>query len=126
MVQIIRSSTEDVIAIMAEMKQLAAVLPVRNLADAMGHYRSLGFSVRPYEGEALYALADRDGVHLHLARVRELDPPANVCSVYLRGRTQTPSTRSGWKATSEVGSYRHRTRITDYEKDRTSIPTATC
>lgn len=62
---------------------LAPVLPVRNLAAAIDHYRSLGFDVRAYDGDAPYAFAERDGVHLHLAGFADLDPAQNTSAVYL-------------------------------------------
>ena len=67
----------------AQLQQLAAVLPVSDINEAIEHYRSLGFAVRAYEGDAPYGYAERDGVHLHLAQVAGLDPAANLCSLYL-------------------------------------------
>jgi hypothetical protein len=67
----------------AQLQQLAEVLPLRDIDEAIDHYRSLGFAVRAYEGDAPYGFAERDGVHLHLAQVSGLDPATNPCSVYL-------------------------------------------
>jgi hypothetical protein len=61
---------------------MAAVLPVRELATALDHYAALGFSVRSYQGGG-YGFAERDGVNLHLAVVRDLDPAATTSAVYL-------------------------------------------
>jgi hypothetical protein len=36
----------------AQLQQLAAVLPVSDINEAIEHYRSLGFAVRAYEGDA--------------------------------------------------------------------------
>jgi hypothetical protein len=65
------------------MASVAPVLPVSDLTASIAHYRSLGFAVRAYDGDALYAFADRDGVALHLAQVHEIEPTANTSSVYL-------------------------------------------
>jgi hypothetical protein len=64
-------------------QRLAPVLPVRDIALAMAHYRKLGFEVRAYEGPDPYAFAERDGVELHLAQVNGLKPKRNMTAVYL-------------------------------------------
>jgi hypothetical protein len=61
---------------------LAPVLPVRDLAIALGHYSRLGFSVRAYEGGG-YGYAERDGLNLHLAVVAGLDPATTTSAVYV-------------------------------------------
>ncbi len=63
-------------------RSLAPVFPVRDIDAAARHYRALGFDVRPYEGDAPYAFADRDGVSLHLAQVDRLNPKRNTTAVY--------------------------------------------
>jgi hypothetical protein len=62
---------------------LAPILPVRDLAAAADHYRSLGFAVSLYDGDAAYGYAARDGLSVHLAEVADLDPADNPCAVYL-------------------------------------------
>ena len=64
-------------------QRIAPVFPVRNLAVAMAHYEKLGFAVRRYEGPDAYAFAERDGIELHLAEVRDLKPRKNMSAVYL-------------------------------------------
>jgi uncharacterized protein YndB with AHSA1/START domain len=65
------------------MQAVAPVFPVRDVAAAIGHYRSLGFDVRAYEGDAAYAFAGRDSVSLHLAEHHGLVPASNSSAVYL-------------------------------------------
>lgn len=64
------------------LNEAAPVLPVQDLARAVGHYRDLGFEVTPYDGGG-YAFARRDSVQLHLSLVKDLDPKQNTSSVYL-------------------------------------------
>jgi uncharacterized glyoxalase superfamily protein PhnB len=66
-----------------EISGAAPVLPVGDIAAAVAHYRSLGFSVRTYEGDAPYAYAERNGVSLHLSGVHGLDPATTTSAVYL-------------------------------------------
>lgn len=61
---------------------LAAVLPVRDLAMALEHYRRLGFSVSAYPGGG-YGYAKRDGMSLHLSFVQGLNPATTTSAVYL-------------------------------------------
>ncbi len=63
--------------------RLSPVFPVRNIAEAIEHYRKLGFTVRRYEGAEPYAFAERDGIELHLAQVDDLKPKRNMSAVYL-------------------------------------------
>lgn len=64
-------------------ERCSPVLPVSDIGRAVEHYRTLGFEVRVYEGAAAYAFAARDGIELHLAQVRDLDPANNTCAYYL-------------------------------------------
>lgn len=64
-------------------QRIAPVFPVRDLATAMAHYEKLGFAVRRYEGPDAYAFAERDGIEVHLAEVRDLKPRKNSSAVYL-------------------------------------------
>lgn len=42
------------------------ILPVRDVAGALEHYRRLGFSVRSFAGGADYGFVERAGVAIHL------------------------------------------------------------
>lgn len=66
-----------------EFHRVSPVFPVRDLAQAIDHYRQLGFSVREYEGEDAYAFAERAGIELHLTQVDGLKPRKNMSAVYL-------------------------------------------
>jgi hypothetical protein len=61
---------------------MATVLPVRDLALALEHYRRLGFSVRAYQGGG-YGYAERDGLNLHLNVVPSLNSATTTSAVYL-------------------------------------------
>ena len=67
---------------MVEFTGIAPVLPVRDVEQAVDHYRRLGFDVETYEGGG-YAYVRRDEIWLHLTHVPELDPLVNTSSVYL-------------------------------------------
>jgi len=64
-------------------ESVAPVLPVADLARAIGHYEALGFEVTSYDGGADYAYANRGDVHLHLVGHHGLDPLVNTSAVYL-------------------------------------------
>jgi hypothetical protein len=72
----------------AEFQEVSPVLPVRNVARALEHYRKLGFLVKAYaEGDPadpIYGFVDRDDIHLHLSRFAELEPSANCSACYLK------------------------------------------
>jgi len=57
------------------------------LSAALERLRLLGFDISAYVDDKgrddYYGYAERDGVHLHVARVDDLDPRTNVVSVYL-------------------------------------------
>jgi hypothetical protein len=59
------------------------ILAVRDVDVALGHYRTLGFGVRAYEGAAAYGFVERDDQSFHLAEDPALDPARNQCAVYL-------------------------------------------
>jgi DNA-binding MarR family transcriptional regulator/catechol 2,3-dioxygenase-like lactoylglutathione lyase family enzyme len=46
--------------------RFSPIFPVRDLAAALAHYASLGFTTIAYEGGSDYGFANRDGVSLHL------------------------------------------------------------
>ena len=62
---------------------VSPILAVRDLDAALGHYRTLGFDVHAYEGDAAYGFVERDDLSLHLAEDPALDPAGNECAVYL-------------------------------------------
>jgi catechol 2,3-dioxygenase-like lactoylglutathione lyase family enzyme len=68
---------------MTGFESVAPVLPVRDLEAAVETYERLGFAVQRYTGDAPYAFARRDQVHLHLSQVGGLDPLTSVVSIYL-------------------------------------------
>lgn len=67
----------------AVFETIAAIFPVRDIVAAVAHYGALGFQVEHYAGDAAYGFAERDGVHLHLAQVSDLDPLKNTSAAYL-------------------------------------------
>ena len=74
----------------ARLDRFSPIFPVRDLARALAHYRSLGFVTTAYgDGEA-YGFADRDGIGLHLAADEGHDPTTDAGRTYLyvdeRGR----------------------------------------
>lgn len=64
------------------MSRLAAVLPVRDLSQALEHYRLLGFTVSAYSGGG-YGYAERDGLNIHLCLIPDLEPARATSAVYL-------------------------------------------
>lgn len=64
------------------MARLAAVLPVRDLADALEHYRLLGFTASAYSGGG-YGYAERDGLNVHFRVVPDLEPAQTTSAIYL-------------------------------------------
>lgn len=68
---------------MTTLRQIAPILPVRDLAAALEHYRRLGFEVEAYAGADFYGYATRDDVSLHLALVHDLDPSLSNVALYL-------------------------------------------
>jgi Ser/Thr protein kinase RdoA (MazF antagonist) len=59
------------------------VFPVKDLEQALAHYRSLGFATNVYGKGAEYGFADRDGVSLHLAADHHHDPDTGGAETYL-------------------------------------------
>jgi hypothetical protein len=68
-------------------ERVAPVLPVRDVAAALEHYRRLGFEARAYDEAGphgpIYGFLCRSGVDVHLTRFAELDPHANTSALYL-------------------------------------------
>ena len=59
----------------------ASVLAVTDVARSISHYQGLGFEVAQVTEE--YAIAQRDGLTLHLSLMPELDPLKGAGCVYL-------------------------------------------
>ena len=72
----------DTVPVMATVKRVAPIFPVRDLKASLGHYQRLGFSVREYEGGG-YGFARRDGVEIHLGTDSDGKPPDVRHSAYL-------------------------------------------
>jgi catechol 2,3-dioxygenase-like lactoylglutathione lyase family enzyme len=86
--------------------RVAPVLPVRDIFAAIAHYRGLGFSATPYEGDGPedppYAFCRWGDVELHFTRFRELDPKTNTCACYLYV-TDAHALHATWTAASPAG-----------------------
>jgi len=64
-------------------KDVAPVVPVRNLQAALERYRQLGFEVRAYGHGTGYGYAQRGAVSIHLSEWDEHDPKRTGAVVYL-------------------------------------------
>jgi SnoaL-like domain len=84
-------------------RSAAPILPVRELASALEHYRQLGFLVRAYEGGG-YGFIERAGVELHLAELEDLDPRTNVSAVYLYV-DDADALHAEWRASGVAGEF---------------------
>jgi DNA-binding MarR family transcriptional regulator/predicted enzyme related to lactoylglutathione lyase len=62
-------------------RAFSPIFPVRDMAAALSHYASLGFTSFAYEGSADYGFANRDGLSLHLALEPGHDPGSTYLSV---------------------------------------------
>jgi uncharacterized glyoxalase superfamily protein PhnB len=65
------------------LSSMSPILTVRDIDAALRHYKTLGFDVHAYEGDAAYGFVERDDLSLHLAEHPALDPAENECAVYL-------------------------------------------
>lgn len=65
---------------MVTCERIAPIFAVRNLDDALAHYRRLGFATRVYGGGG-YGFATRDGLEIHLGLVPVADH--RVSNAYL-------------------------------------------
>jgi hypothetical protein len=63
---------------------IAPIFPVRDMQAACAHYRSLGFTVEPYEDGTEHAFAGRDDARLHLSYQPDHDPGTGAACVYLQ------------------------------------------
>ena len=64
-------------------KDVAPVMPVRDLQAALERYRQLGFEVRAYGHGTGYGYAQRGDVSIHLSEWDEHDPKRTGAVVYL-------------------------------------------
>jgi hypothetical protein len=69
-------------AVVTSFDSLAAVLPTRDVNDALHRYRRLGFDVSPFRDGREHGYARRDNVNLHLAQVDDLNPSASLVATY--------------------------------------------
>jgi hypothetical protein len=83
-------------------EDVAPVVPVRNLQEALDRYRRLGFSVRAYGHGTGYGFADRDEVSIHLSEWDEHDPTRTGAVVYLYV-ADADAVRSEWAASGVEG-----------------------
>jgi hypothetical protein len=72
---------------MSTLRRVAPVLPVRDVARALAHYRALGFKADAHDESGpdgpIYGFLSSGSVELHLARVATLDPKTNTSACYL-------------------------------------------
>ena len=66
-----------------EFKDVAPVVPVRDLQAALGRYRRLGFNVRASGHGTGFGYADRGRVSIHLSEWDQHDPQRTGAVVYL-------------------------------------------
>jgi hypothetical protein len=64
-------------------KDVAPVVPVRDLDAALDRYQRLGFTTHPYEGGERYGFAERGDVSLHISEWADHDPARTAATVYL-------------------------------------------
>ena len=72
----------DTIWLMATIKRVAPILPVRDLSASLAHYQRLGFDTRQYEGGG-YAFVTRAGIEIHLGLVSDVGAAGSKHSAYL-------------------------------------------
>ncbi len=65
------------------LRRSAPVFITTDLDRALAHYERLGFTVEAYDGGDFYGYACRDGLEIHLAKVRSVDQSTNTCCTYL-------------------------------------------
>jgi uncharacterized glyoxalase superfamily protein PhnB len=98
---------------MAEVfERVAPVLPVRNVARALDHYRRLGFEGRAYcepgvstDENPIYGFLSWGPVELHLSRFEKLDPKTStsVCYIYV---SNADAVHAAWSAAGAEGRLR--------------------
>jgi catechol 2,3-dioxygenase-like lactoylglutathione lyase family enzyme len=95
-------SREEELVAPVRFEDVAPVVPVRNLQEALERYRKLGFSVSAYGHGTGYGFADRDGVSIHLTEWDEHDPRRTAAVVYLYV-TDAEAVRSEWAGSGVEG-----------------------
>jgi hypothetical protein len=91
---------------------VAPVLPTRDVPVALARYENLGFEVSIYHGGNFYGYARRGDVSLHLSRVGDVDPKANLVSVYLYV-SDADALHAEWSTSGVEGRF-HQPADTDY------------
>ena len=81
---------------------VAPVVPVRNLHDALDRYRKLGFTVRAYGHGTGYGYAQRGSVSIHVSEWDQHDPKRTGSVVYLYV-TDADAVRDEWLAAGVDG-----------------------
>jgi Ser/Thr protein kinase RdoA (MazF antagonist) len=92
-----------------KLTSFSPIFPVRDLARALEHYRSLGFTTNAYAGGDQYGFADRDGIGLHLAAEPDL---AGSAETYLYVE-DADALYAEWTAAG-IGGITRRVGDTDY------------
>ena len=77
-----QSADFGTVALMATIRRVAPIFPVRDLYTSFGHYQRLGFNTREYEGGG-YGFVTRDGVEIHLGVVSDVQRESAQHSAYL-------------------------------------------
>lgn len=99
---------------MTRLTSLAPVLPVSDVAAALENYALLGFQTKPYQradvvpgslpAQVFYGFVQRDGLHLHLCQVADIDPQSNLSEVYVYVEDAT-ALHEQWVASGAQGSF---------------------
>lgn len=101
---------------MVELLAAVPILAVRDVAQALQHYRELGFEVSAYTepdgGTAGYGYLSRGSVSLHVSQSSNLDPLTTQVSLYLFV-DDADALYAEWQA-ADVEGRMHAPRDTDY------------
>ena len=108
-----------------QLRRFSPIFPVRDLADALAHYSSLGFDAFAYDDGGHYGFADREGIGLHLAADPGHDPAPTTHRRISTCATPMPCTRSGAARASAAAPCRSGRRPTGCERARTPTRTGT-
>ncbi len=65
-------------AMTTTLRRSAPVFVTTDLGRALAHYERLGFTVQAYDDGDFYGYACRDGLEIHLAKVRTIDQTAKT------------------------------------------------
>lgn len=83
-------------------QEVAPVIPVRDLDEALSRYRRLGFDVEVYGGPERYGYVRRGRVQLHLTEGADHDPHRDGAVVYLYV-SDADAVYAEWKAAAVDG-----------------------